>query len=407
MPAPTSQPLGRFEICLRKIPWLGLVLVALLAWSATPVDAHPAGLSGATVTIDRDGRMDVVVTFDVLAFALNDLPERVADTDMTALLDGPTAVLQARLVEAERHFRLHYHATVDGTDLPVEALKFPTVDGVRKTANSGGARLPVLATCDVTQHVPPGVHTIRFRFPEVMSSLVVSIDRPDEDTWTEVAAAGAPTSPLKVRVQAGAGGSAAGSGRPAVARNATADWLRSMFQFVELGFTHILPRGLDHILFVLGLFLLSSRLSTLLTQITSFTVAHSVTLGLSLYGVIRVSPAVIEPLIALSIVLVAVDNLRGTDLRWWRLAVVFGFGLVHGMGFAGALRDLGLPRHEFLRALIGFNFGVELGQLAVVALAFAAVGWFRASPRYRQWVVVPASAAIAVVALVWTIERVV
>jgi hypothetical protein len=183
-------------------------------------------------------------------------------------------------------------------------------------------------------------------------------------------------------------------------------WYLMFGKYVRMGYKHILPQGLDHILFVLGLFLLSRKTKSLLTQISAFTVAHSITLGLSLYGVIQLPSTIVEPLIALSIVFVAVENLFTTEMKAWRPVVVFGFGLVHGLGFAGALKDAGLAHGDFLTGLVGFNSGVELGQLSVVALAFLAVGWWRSSPRYRSLVVMPASAAIAAVAIFWTIQRV-
>lgn len=176
--------------------------------------------------------------------------------------------------------------------------------------------------------------------------------------------------------------------------------------YLKLGFTHILPLGLDHILFVLSLFFLSSNLKTVLWQATAFTVAHTVTLGLSIYGYIQPLPALVEPLIALSIFFVAVENLLSKELRPGRLVVVFGFGLVHGMGFAGALNELGLPPGSFLNALLSFNVGVELGQITVILTAyFLAAKWFSGKPWYRQRVVNPVSMAIALVALYWTVER--
>lgn len=176
--------------------------------------------------------------------------------------------------------------------------------------------------------------------------------------------------------------------------------------YLKLGFTHILPKGLDHILFVLGLFLLSRRVKPLLLQVTAFTVAHTVTLALSIYGLVSLPPSVVEPLIALSIVYVAVENLFTRELHSWRVALVFCFGLLHGMGFAGVLSELGLPRSEFLPALISFNVGVEAGQLTVISLAFLAVGLFRDRSWYRRAVVVPASLAIAAMGLYWSVQRV-
>ena len=173
----------------------------------------------------------------------------------------------------------------------------------------------------------------------------------------------------------------------------------------RMGFTHILPQGLDHILFVLGLFLLGSNTMALVKQITAFTVAHSITLALTALGVIHLPGRIIEPIIALSIAFVAIENLFARDVRPWRTAVVFVFGLVHGMGFAEVFADAGLRGTGLLTALVSFNVGVELGQLAVVGLAFAVVGWFRKDPRYRQIVVMPASLLIALVAIFWTVQR--
>jgi hypothetical protein len=178
------------------------------------------------------------------------------------------------------------------------------------------------------------------------------------------------------------------------------------WQYLTLGFTHIVPKGLDHILFVLGLFLLSAKLKPLLVQVTSFTVAHSITLGLTIYGVVSLSPKIVEPLIAASIVYVAVENLFTSTLHAWRPVVVFGFGLLHGMGFAGVLQEIGLPRSEFLTGLITFNVGVEFGQLTVITLALLAVGaWRHDSASYRGRIVVPGSLAIAATGMYWTVQR--
>src|SRR6266550_1889473 len=143
-------------------------------------------------------------------------------------------------------------------------------------------------------------------------------------------------------------------------------------RYFSLGYTHILPKGLDHILFVVGLFLLSTKWRSVLLQVSTFTLAHSITLGLTIYGVVSLPARVVEPMIALSIAYVAIENVVTTELKSWRVALVFSFGLLHGMGFAGVLRDLGLPRSQFVTALITFNLGVEGGQLTVIVLAFAA-----------------------------------
>ena len=125
-----------------------------------------------------------------------------------------------------------------------------------------------------------------------------------------------------------------------------------------------------------------------------------------MYGIIAVPPRIVEPLIAFSIAYVAIENIFLSELKSWRVGLVFAFGLLHGMGFAGALKDLGLPRSEFVTALLTFNAGVEAGQLAVIGAAFILVGRHCANRDwYRSRIVVPASALIACSAIYWTIER--
>jgi len=177
-------------------------------------------------------------------------------------------------------------------------------------------------------------------------------------------------------------------------------------EYSAAGFDHIIPKGMDHILFVVGLFLFSTRMRPLLWQITMFTIAHSITLAMAMTGVIELPARVVEPLIALSIAYVGIENVWHRRLHKSRLALVFAFGLLHGLGFASMLADFGMPDHAFFTALISFNLGVEGGQLAVVALAFLAVGlWFGKKPYYRQRIVVPGSLLIAAVGLYWTWER--
>lgn len=177
-------------------------------------------------------------------------------------------------------------------------------------------------------------------------------------------------------------------------------------EYIGIGFDHIVPVGVDHILFILGIFLLSARFKPLLWQVTMFTIAHTITLGLSMSGWLSMPERIVEPLIALSIAYVGIENLFAHRLKQSRLVLVFLFGLLHGMGFAQALSDFGMPDHAFLTALISFNIGVEFGQLAVLAAAFLTIGlWFRSKDWYYKAVVVPASLSIGVVGLIWFVDR--
>ncbi|MGR3812746.1 MAG: HupE/UreJ family protein [Cognatishimia activa] len=176
--------------------------------------------------------------------------------------------------------------------------------------------------------------------------------------------------------------------------------------YIPVGFDHILPKGLDHILFVLGLFFFSLRMGPLLWQVTAFTAAHTVTLALGALGWVVVPGSIVEPIIAASIVYVGIENVRTTELTKWRPIVIFVFGLLHGLGFASVLGEFGLPAGQFIPALIGFNIGVEVGQLTVIALAFLAVGlWFGQKPWYRTMIAVPASMVISAIGIYWVIER--
>tara|TARA_R110000787_G_scaffold89771_3_gene189930 strand:- start:20419 stop:21234 length:816 start_codon:yes stop_codon:yes gene_type:complete len=182
--------------------------------------------------------------------------------------------------------------------------------------------------------------------------------------------------------------------------------------YIRIGFAHILPMGADHILFVLVLFLSSLRVRSLLFQISAFTIAHTATLGLAASGMITPLPSIIEPLIALTIAWAALENILFEDTQAWRPLLAFGFGLIHGMGFAGAFGDLGLPDNVFLPALLGFNVGVEFGQLAVIGMAFAVSLYFKGvlsragqMQLYRPVLVWPVSATIGAIGLWWAFER--
>jgi hydrogenase/urease accessory protein HupE len=177
--------------------------------------------------------------------------------------------------------------------------------------------------------------------------------------------------------------------------------------YLKLGYKHILPLGCDHILFVLSLYLFSSKLKPVLWQSLTFTIAHSVTLGLSMYHVVGISSRVVEPLIALSIMYVALENIFSKKLQPSRIGVIFLFGLIHGLGFASALNSLGLPQNSFLSSLVMFNVGVELGQLTVILAAFFLFGkWFGNKSFYKRYFVLPLSLLIAGFAFFLFIQRI-
>jgi len=177
--------------------------------------------------------------------------------------------------------------------------------------------------------------------------------------------------------------------------------------YIKLGFTHIIPEGFDHILFVAGLCLLSTNIKTMLWQATAFTLAHSITLALSMKNIFVVPSPIVEPIIALSIVFVAVENILISQLKPWRVLLVFLFGLVHGMGFASSLNEIGLPTGKFFTSILSFNLGVEFGQMAVIAAVFSLlIIPFKTKSWYREKIVYGLSASIAFVAAYWVVERI-
>lgn len=298
--------------------------------------------------------------------------------------DELRALTSAELEPRVREFAVGWlDRVVISADGPValsyEGVRIPVV---------GDPELPRASKLLVTGDVPATAGSLQLSWPKGAGALVLR-QQGVEAPYTGYLQGGE-TSPLIPL----AGGAALGPWDTFVA-------------YIPIGFDHILPKGLDHILFVLGLFFLSARLRPLIWQISAFTLAHTVTLALGTLEVVSVPPEIVEPLIAASIVFVALENIFVRRLHPWRPIVVFGFGLLHGLGFASVLGEFGLPPNQFLPALLGFNIGVEIGQLAVVAAAFLTVGvWFRNKPWYRGRIAIPASFIIALIGAYWFVERV-
>jgi hydrogenase/urease accessory protein HupE len=173
--------------------------------------------------------------------------------------------------------------------------------------------------------------------------------------------------------------------------------------FLLLGVHHILS-GWDHLLFLLALMLRGGRLPSLLKIVTAFTLAHSITLGLAVLGVVTLPDRLVESVIAASIAYVALENLLARDAPSHRWLVSFAFGLVHGFGFAAALGPLDLPRTGLAGALLAFNLGVELGQAAVILVVLPGLLWLRRRA-WEAWLVRGASAALVIVGLAVFVQR--
>jgi hydrogenase/urease accessory protein HupE len=187
---------------------------------------------------------------------------------------------------------------------------------------------------------------------------------------------------------------------------ATADQPSSFWSFLKLGLEHILT-GYDHLLFLFGLLLACRRFSTAVRIITCFTLAHSLTLGLAALNVVSLPGLIVEPLIAASIVFVGIENIVRRDEPRWRWALTFVLGLVHGFGFAGALKEAGLGSNgpALLVPLFSFNFGVELGQVAVAALLLPILWKLSGNSVFEKYGRTALSAAIALAGLYWFVTR--
>ena len=369
---------------------LGCLLLGGLLLAQT-ADAHRLRPAIVTVTFGGDGSWSAALQLNLEALLAGIGPEH-EDTSQApqagaynALRDLPPETLRVQFDAFAPRLLRGIIVRFDGQTVAPQlaAVAIPAV------GNVGVERLTVIT---FGGRIPPGSKAFTWRYAPEFGESALRLALPGgaiaRADWLTAGKESAPF-PLDPAL---------------LPRRTTTDVLRD---YTVLGYTHIVPKGLDHILFVLGIFLLSLRWRPLLYQVTAFTLAHSITLALSLYGVVSLPVSVVEPLIALSIVYVAVENILVSELRPWRVWVVFGFGLLHGLGFAGVLTEVGLPRGEFLPALIAFNVGVELGQLTVIGLALLAVGlWFRGRPWYRARVVIPASALIAAVGGYWTITRI-
>lgn len=354
-------------------PFLRLVALLLPILLAQTSAAHEIGES--RVVIDHDGTSWTAHVTTAPTALINRL-ELLAGMPPSRNLDEAQAL--ALLKQFQGTLPSHFHITIDAVPVPVTV----TLEHLEIPADMSR---PALFMLKVQGPKPENAMAMIWQFDLLKSRYAVQLAGRTE--WLD--------------------GDQPGPPMPFAADHAETI-LQLVTQYLQLGFTHILPGGPDHVLFVLGLVLLTTRVGPLLTQITAFTVAHCLTLLLALEGVIAVPASLVEPLIALSISYVAIENILVRRMTPWRPVVVFGFGLMHGLGFAGVLTELGLPAQDRLAAVLAFNLGVEAGQLTIVGLAFGFVlVWWKNKPWYRTRLVHPASAVIALIGLYWTLERII
>lgn len=342
---------------------MALALVLLL----TPtLIAHPLSTFGARIDLDGS-RVTVILNAD--ATPLLATLDALAGTPV---VDGPVLSRVAA----------HTALIVDRSLVMVDGVRVALIAGAPRINDDGQVEVPL------TGVLPDEGSTLTWQSRWIFGTYPMSLTRGDATTETVYWIDGQALSE-SIPVQA------------------SGTHVATLGRYVQLGFEHILPKGLDHILFVLGLFLLTPRVRSLVAQVTVFTLAHSLSLALAIGGVISIPSWIVEPLIAASIAYVGIENLRRETLSPARLWVVGAFGLLHGLGFAGVLADLRLPAGQWATALLGFNVGVEIGQLAVLLGAATVMAlWRVVTPLTEQALRRPASAAITAMGLYWLVTRV-
>jgi hypothetical protein len=369
--------------------WLARLLSSLIIlWLAISTALAHEVLPAIGDMTQAEGRLEFDIRLTIEGFIAGIDLGTASDTNATpqaARYDSlralsPTA-LETRFADFWPLMAARITVLVDGTPILPELA-------VLSAGETGDTDTPRASVLRFSVPLPQGAQSVQVGWAAEFGALVLrqmAVDKP-YDGFLE---AGVLSDPIRLQ-----GGDQAGQ------------W-QTFLNYIPVGFDHIIPKGLDHILFVLGLFFLSAQLRPLLWQISAFTLAHTVTLALGALGYVTIPASIVEPLIAASITFVAVENILSKGLSRWRPLVVFCFGLLHGLGFASVLGAFGLPEAAFLPALIGFNIGVEFGQLAVIAGAYLLVGYaFGAKPWYRARIAIPASVLIAAIGAWWVVERV-
>jgi hydrogenase/urease accessory protein HupE len=383
-----------FTAFLRAIIGTVFVLGMLFANSQLYADVVKPAL--VEISVKTSGQVDIELRASVEAL-LTGINSKYRNTKEAPTSDAYDELRELEAPELLQRFESFHQKLLDSIELKLDdqrvGLSITKID----IPEPGYTKVPRNSAIYLTAPVDRNAKTLTWYYPEAFGDNAVRVRQVDEENqlwhWSE-------WQWIK-------------SDKPSEAFSLTEIFtkrpvLSVVKEYIIAGFEHILPMGLDHILFIVGIFLLSTRMRPLLWQVTMFTVAHSITLGLSMTGKISLPSNIVEPLIALSIAYIGIENIWHKTLHNSRLVIVFGFGLLHGMGFASVLQEFGMPADAFMTALISFNVGVELGQLAIILLGFLSVGlWFRNRDWYRNVIIIPGSAVIALTGLFWTYDRIV
>ncbi|MEH6382979.1 MAG: HupE/UreJ family protein [Colwellia sp.] len=366
-------------------------IFTLLLLSPWIVNAHSNEANQAELQLLADNKYQLIMSIDLLHVIKSHQNSSADDAELVHYLKGLSLIETKQLLSKITSIINKQSAfIIDENKSIIAPFSGLTVAELRDRLHPNTSNNPVklLSQGDL----PIAVNNkIALSFPPLLSDMLLTV-----------------TSPKKSLVLSGSNSHyfSIDENKTAVRELSTAEMkLLNIVEYIYQGFVHILPQGLDHILFVLALFLLATKTSTLLWQVSAFTLAHTITLALGIFGIINLPSSIVEPLIALSIAYVAIENIFYHKLTKWRLPIIFAFGLLHGLGFASVLVTLGLPESEYVSSLISFNIGVELGQITVIILALLATRWCADKPWYRKFVVIPVSALISATAIYWVVER--
>ncbi len=364
----------------------------LLAPGPLPADVVKPAL--VEISVFSDGRYSVELRASIEAL-LTGINARYKNTTEAPTADEYDRLREMLPEDLAREFESFKIEIIREVGIRFDGQKVTPRIGRVDIPERGYTKVPRISVIQLEGEVPYGARTLSWYYPERFGDNAVRVRQVDQAAekyhwsswqWIRDNSVSEPFSLTEVAI-------------PRTQAMVIQD-------YVIAGFEHILPVGMDHILFIIGLYLFSARIRPLLWQVTMFTLAHTITLGLAMYGLVQLSASIVEPLIALSIVYVGIENIWHRRLAGSRLVLVFLFGLLHGIGFAGMLTDFGMPKDAFATALISFNIGVEFGQLAIILGAWLLVGlWFGRKPWYRSVIVIPGSAIISLIALYWFWER--
>jgi len=278
----------------------------------------------ATVTVRGDASgatVELIVTHDALAYALNDTSARVTDPQMYALLEGPRADLGAALQDGRERFQAGFKVFADGELIDLEIVRAPSLDLMdRWLEDNPSRRLPVKLDFIARTGIPVGARTVSFRAPAVFGQVILGVARQGHETSFMPLEPGETSPTYDVSVVT-APPDGAGTPPPAAHAASEPGVFGVAWRYVVLGYWHIIPQGRDHELFILGLFLLNSRFKNLVWQTTTFSLAHTCSLTLAALGLVNIPSGVVEPVIAATIAFIAIENLVVTRIHPWRPAV--------------------------------------------------------------------------------------